>query len=199
MPGDVPLTSLEWFYKQRPDEDKEALKPHPEDREWNAACEILKTATNHIVVEERIHGPFPLCHMDLHLGNLLFDQEYNLTGVIDWTQAQTVPLERLTVSPEFMTFPSGSPEKNEKIARFRQLTRDFLREMENRLATETVQVKLSTILGTKRAEIIHKSTYSFPHRALWDGRAVSKLLFGDNVSWEQIVELFGNIELGRSA
>lgn len=75
------------------------MQHHPNDPEWNTACWVLKDAVSHIIVEDRVHGPFPLCHMDFHHGNLLFDEEYNLTGVLDWGMAQTVPLERLAVSP----------------------------------------------------------------------------------------------------
>ncbi|KAI1108436.1 hypothetical protein F5Y14DRAFT_436231 [Nemania sp. NC0429] len=61
---------------------------HPDDLDWLTACWVLKTTLTHIVVEDRVRGPFPLCHLDLHYGNMLFDDEYNLTGIIDWSNAQ---------------------------------------------------------------------------------------------------------------
>ncbi|KAH6994526.1 hypothetical protein EDB82DRAFT_556788 [Fusarium venenatum] len=37
------------------------------------------------------HGPYPLCHMDLHMGNILVDDDLNFMAIIDWEFAQTVP------------------------------------------------------------------------------------------------------------
>ncbi|KJZ73024.1 hypothetical protein HIM_07596 [Hirsutella minnesotensis 3608] len=66
-------TSLEWFYEFRQQENRRALEGHADDPEWRTAGWVLKTAQSHIIIEDRLHGPFPLCHFDLHYGNLLFD------------------------------------------------------------------------------------------------------------------------------
>lgn len=125
-----PRTSLEWFYLQTQSQNREAMEQHPDDREWSTACWAMKNALTHIVVEDRVHGPFPLCHMDLHHGNLLFDEEFNLTGVLDWAHAQTVPLERLAVSPEFVFGPMSPVEDKEAITRLVDLIAQYLQEME---------------------------------------------------------------------
>jgi hypothetical protein len=39
------------------------------------------------------HGPFPLHHPDLHLANILFDDKFNITGIIDWSYTMSVPFE----------------------------------------------------------------------------------------------------------
>jgi isoamyl acetate esterase len=104
-----------------------------------------------------------LCHIDLHYGNLLFDNDYNLTVVLDWSQAQTVPLERLAVSPEFLTFPAATEEANKVILNFRDLTRNCLREAEMQQMTTIVDEKdatrtlLSDFFGTKKAEMTHSA------------------------------------------
>ncbi|KND87299.1 hypothetical protein TOPH_08043 [Tolypocladium ophioglossoides CBS 100239] len=190
-----PQTSLEWFYTLRQDENRRALEAHADDPEWRTACWILKTAVPHIIIEDRIHGPFPLCHFDLHYGNLLFDEQYNLTGVIDWSQAATAPLERLAVSPEFITFPGLSEEKNRVIVQFRDATRECLQELVDEVERFSPagdrKTTLSTILGSRQAEITHRCTYSRPYRAIYDGKLVSKLIYGANVSWEQLVAVYG--------
>jgi hypothetical protein len=84
-------TSLEYFYNQRQGENREIVTMHPNDPEWLTACWVLKMALAQIIIEDRVRGPFPLCHLDLHFGNLLFDNEYNGTGVIDWSNAQAAP------------------------------------------------------------------------------------------------------------
>ncbi|KAL2151731.1 hypothetical protein VTH82DRAFT_6829 [Thermothelomyces myriococcoides] len=196
-PASAPATSLEWFYLHRQEENRQVLKSHPHDKEWLAACWVLKKAISHIIIESRLHGPFPLCHLDLHHGNILFDDDYNLTGVIDWSQAQTVPLERLAVSPEFITFPAGSEERNKKILNFKELVRGHLRRLEEsgRDLEQNSQALFSQFFGSKRAEITHRCTYSLPHRALWDARLVASLIYCDHVSWTQLVDVYGGMEL----
>ncbi|KAG6117969.1 hypothetical protein E4U12_001310 [Claviceps purpurea] len=191
-------TSLEWFYEYRQKQNRQALKEHADDPEWRAACWILKEATPHIITEDRLHGPFPLCHFDLHFGNLLFDDEYNLTGVIDWSGAATAPLERLAVSPEFITFPGISDEKNQVILDFRAIIRHCLQELvsksEQTAPKKNKTTTLAMILGTKQGDITHRCTYSRPYRALWDGQMVAKLIYGDHVSWGQLVAAYGDIQ-----
>ncbi|KAK3293768.1 kinase-like domain-containing protein [Chaetomium fimeti] len=199
-PDAGPRTSLEWFYTHRQQANRQALESHPEDPEWLAACWVLKTAVPHIIIEARLRGPFPLCHLDLHHGNLLFDDDYNLTGVIDWSQAQTVPLERLVVSPEFVTFPAGSEENNKKIIGFKELVREHLQHLEEAgrdpiQSSEASQPFLSQFFGSRHAEITHRCTYSRPHRALWDARLVAALIYGDQVSWTQLVSVYRGMEL----
>jgi hypothetical protein len=86
-------TSLEYFYNQRQGENREIVALHPNNADWLTACWVLKAALAHTVIEDRVRGPFPLCHLDLHFGDPLFDDEYNLTGVIDWSNAQAAPIE----------------------------------------------------------------------------------------------------------
>lgn len=209
-------TSLECFYTYRQNENKLALETHADDPEWRTACWLLKNAISHIVAEDRIHGPFPLCHFDLHYGNLLFDDEYNLTGVLDWSQSATAPLERLAVSPEFITFPAIAAEKNQIIIDFRHAVRDCLQGLEDEreqaaqqqqlssnnvnqkpatTTTTTTTTMLFKILGSERAEIFHRCTYSRPYRALFDGRLVAKLIYKDKISWAQLVAAHGDVQV----
>lgn len=161
------------------------------------ACWVLKTAVTNIIIEARVHGPFPLCHVDLHHGNILLDDDYNVKGIIDWSQAQTVPLECLVVSPEVITFPGGSDEQNDNILTFRSLIREHLQYLEkiDCSADKISSTLLSHVFGSKRADITHRCTYSLPHRALWDGRLVARLIYGDDVAWEQLVRVYGEIEI----
>ncbi|CAI6094724.1 unnamed protein product [Clonostachys chloroleuca] len=191
-----PSTSLEWFYNERQQENKLAMAQHIGDKQWISACWILKAAISHIISEDRVYGPFPLCHPDLHYGNILFDEEYNITGIIDWDSAQTVPLERLAVSPEFITFPGLSPEENQDTINFRKLVVTHLRDLESTIRTSSENaIFLSDILGTKAAEITHRCTYSFPHRAIFDARLVAALMYGPSISWEQLVDAYGEMDL----
>lgn len=193
----TPKTSLEWFYMDR-QENRRALEGHADDPEWKTACWVLKTAIPHIIIEDRLRGPFPLCHLDLHYGNLLFDDDYNLKGVIDWSHAQTVPLERLAVCPEFVTSPAGSDEVNESIVDLRSLVRQHLHDLEKKGPPPygwAALTPLSSILGTERAEVAFRCTYILPQRTLAYGRLVARLIYKDKITWEQLVAVYGEAEM----
>lgn len=147
--GTSPRTSLEWFYALTQSQNSEAMEQHPDDREWSTACWAMKNALTHIVVDDRVHGPFPLCHLDLHHGNLLFDEDFNLTGVLDWAQAQTVPLERLAVSPEFVSGPGSPAEIQEATMRLVDLIAQSLQDLEREegVGDDQVSSPLSTSQG----------------------------------------------------
>lgn len=121
--------SLEYFHN-RLRKPLSAASAHQDDAEWITACWMLKLAPSFTTIVDKVRGPFPLCHLDLHYGNLLFDNEYNLTGVIDWSHAYTAPIEELAICPEFVTFPSGSAEGNRAIEEFKSLALQYLRELE---------------------------------------------------------------------
>ena len=194
-------SSLDYFYRQRQEENREAMEAHPKDVDWWTACSVLKIALPHFIAEDMISGPFPLCHLDFHYGNLLFDEQYNLTGVIDWSAVQTVPFERLAVTPELITAPGLSAEENRPIVKFKDLVVASLRRNEAKGLSvddkaedgELPQMHaFSDFLASNRAEIVHRCTYSRPQRALWDGKLVARLIYGETVNWEQLKEVYGS-------
>lgn len=197
-------TSLEFFYAKRETENREIVQStHPNDADWLTACWVLRIALGHMIVDDRMRGPFPLCHLDLHHGNLLFDHEFNLTGVLDWSNAQTVPMERLAVCPEFMTFPALSDEENRPIIEFKHLVIQYLREKEQQSRISESKLSVSEVVSTSsltslcaflqsdRAEIAYFCTYSNSRRAFWDAKRAAKLMYGNTISWEQLKEVYG--------
>ncbi|KAF2472728.1 uncharacterized protein BDR25DRAFT_365855 [Lindgomyces ingoldianus] len=201
-------TSLEYFYNQRQGENREITAMHPNNPDWLTAGWVLKTALAQIIIEDRVRGPFPLCHLDLHYGNLLFDNEYNLTGVIDWSSAQAAPIEQLSVCPEFVIFPGLSEEENRPILELKNLVIQFIREMEKdtektpSLDHQQVNIKenpdltrLSTYMASKSAEITLRQYMASPKGSLWAGKVVAKLIYGNNITWEQLKEVYGTMPL----
>jgi len=201
-------TSLEYFYNQRQGENREIVAMHPNDSDWLTACWVLKSALTQIIIEDRVRGPFPLCHLDLHYGNLLFDNEYTLTGIIDWSNAQAAPLEQLSVCPEFVIFPGLSEEENRPIVEFKNLVIQFIKDMEKDkekmppLDQQQVNMKqslgltpLSTYMASKSAEITHRQYMASPKGSLWAGKVVAKLIYGNNITWEQLREVYGTMPL----
>ncbi|KAF5576677.1 GDSL lipase acylhydrolase family [Fusarium pseudocircinatum] len=201
-------TSFEYFYNQKQAENREAIDLHPKDPEWLTACWVLKSGLTHMIIEDRVRGPFPLCHLDLHYGNMLFDKEYNLTGIIDWSSAQAAPLEQLSVCPEFVTFPGMSDEDNQPMIDFKHLVVLSIREMEQGqerkppldnpdldITGQSNLTPLSTYMASKGAEITYRQYMSSPRGSLFAGRMVAGLIYGKSVTWEQLKEVYGAMSL----
>jgi hypothetical protein len=202
-------TSLEYFYNERQGENLEIMTLNPENADWLTACWVLKSAIAHIVIDDRIRGPFPLCHLDLHYGNLLFDDEYNLTGVIDWSNAQVAPLEQLSVCPELIVFPGLSHEKNLPILELRKLVIQSLEELEGKQihGHESPEIgllplkqsnqtrrptRLSTYMASESAEIMHRQYMASPKGSLWAAKRIAKLIYKDHITWEQLKATYGH-------
>ncbi|EMT60926.1 hypothetical protein NOF04DRAFT_11110 [Fusarium oxysporum II5] len=201
-------TSFEYFYNQRQAENRESIELHPDDPDWLTACWVLKSGLTHMIIEDRIRGPFPLCHLDLHFGNMLFDKEYNLTGIIDWSSAQAAPLEQLSVCPEFATFPEMSEEENQPMVDFKDLVVQSIREIEQNqerkppldnpdldILGQSSLTPLSTYMASKSAEITYRQYMSSPRGSLFAGKMVAGLIFGKGVTWDQLKEVYGVMPL----
>ncbi|KAF4501095.1 GDSL Lipase Acylhydrolase family [Fusarium agapanthi] len=161
-----------------------------------------------MIIEDRVRGPFPLCHLDLHYGNMLFDKEYNLTGIIDWSSAQAAPLEQLSVCPEFATFPGMSDEENQPMIDFKNLVVQSIREIEQDqerkppldnpdldITGQSNLTPLSTYMASKGVEITYRQYMSSPRGSLFAGRMVAGLIYGKSVTWEQLKEVYGAMSL----
>lgn len=214
-------TSLEYFYNQRQGQNREIVALHPNNADYLTACWVLKTALAHTIVEDRVRGPFPLCHLDFHYGNLLFDDEYNLTGVIDWTGAQVAPVEQLSVCPELVIFPVLSEEQNRPIAEFKKLVIQFLQEMEQKMAKEEENgedkggdkgeentplmsqrqgntdhlTPLSTYMASDSAELMHRQYMASPNGSLFAAKRIATLIYGEHIAWEQLKQVYGCMPL----
>ncbi|KAF5697342.1 GDSL lipase acylhydrolase family [Fusarium globosum] len=189
-------TSFEYFYNQKQAENRESIDLHPDDPDWLTAC----------------WGPRPFSSMSsrstLHYGNMLFDKEYNLTGIIDWSSAQAAPLEQLSVCPEFTTFPGMSDEENQPMVDFKSLVVQYIREIEQEqerkpprdnpdldIAGQSNLMPLSTYMASKSAEITYRQYMSSPRGALFAGKMVAGLIYGKSVTWDQLKEVYGAIPL----
>lgn len=197
-------TSFEYFYNQKQSENREAVATHPDDPDWLTACWLLKMALTYIIIEDRVRGPFPLCHLDLHYGNMLFDDEYNLTGIIDWSKGQAAPLEQLSVCPELVTFPGLSVEENRPIVELKSLVVDSIREMEESkerrppldnpdfdIAMFLDITSLSAYMASESSEIAHRHYMASPSGTLFAGKTIARLIFGEKITWEQLKEVYG--------
>ncbi|KAF5024645.1 hypothetical protein F66182_3267 [Fusarium sp. NRRL 66182] len=197
-------TSLEYFHNQTQSENRDAVTAHADDPDWLTACWVLKLSLCHIILEDRVRGPFPLCHLDLHYGNMLFDDEYNLKGIIDWSNAQAAPLEQLSICPEFSIFPALSDEQNRparelKASVVRHL-RDMERAQEMKMPLDSLDkdgapaptlARLSDYLASKSSELALGQYLGSPATLMLDGKRMAKLMYGDTITWEQLKEVYG--------
>ena len=76
MEGSKPVgplsTSLQYFYLLRWGQTKAVRQSHAGEVDWEAATWFLEKSVTSMITEEHINGPFPLCHLDIHLNNMLF-------------------------------------------------------------------------------------------------------------------------------
>lgn len=207
-------SSLEYFYALRKFHNRMIQAEHSGDKEWMTSAWILEQALPSMIIEDFIHGPFPLCHVDLHYENILIDDDFNITGIIDWSHSQTVPLERFLISPEFVTFPGLSVEQNAPIVAFRVAFAAALRERgrgdglpDDKCCNEPNEKAItfanapprfiSDIMDTPLWEIVYRCTYSHPWRARTDAALVLRSIFGGSVSWEDLIQYHDNGPLSR--
>ena len=58
------LTSLEYFHALRRSHSQYIKAAYAPDKEWETSSWILEQALPSMIVDDYIHGPFPVCHMD---------------------------------------------------------------------------------------------------------------------------------------
>jgi hypothetical protein len=122
-------------------------------------------------------------------------------------------MEQLSVCPEFVIFPGLSEEKNRPIIEFKNLVIHFLKEMEKekkKKEKEKMQAldhqemnrkqsldltPLSTLMSSRSAEITLRQYMASPKGSLWAGKRVAKLMYVENITWEQLREAYGTMSL----
>ena len=158
----------------------------------------------------------PALPTDLHFNIILIDENFNVTGIIDWSDSQTVPLENFLISPELGTFPGLSVEENAPIVAFRGKFAAALRERErgdndhfpddqscnepNEKVISRVTAPprfIADIIDTPLWEIVYRCTYSPPWRARIDGALVLRSNFGGSVTWEDLIQFHDSGPLSR--
>ncbi|KAJ5273607.1 hypothetical protein N7478_008732 [Penicillium angulare] len=132
------------------------LRDHAGDNEWEAAARLLGSSVAAMFTEQNINGLFPLCHVDFHYNNVLVDDECNITGLVGWSNAQTVPLERFAIIPEFVAPPAAPIASKQAIASFRQT---FVRalakvQVEREGLQSPEQGTLSHLFASPRSELV---------------------------------------------
>ena len=152
-------------------------------------------------------GPFPLAHNDLGVHNVLFDEDWKLVGVIDWSGACVVPWESFAQLPGgVMLGPHLKKECSETFYqsnRFRQgVFFESMKRYEDESETEG-NISVYKLLGTPTTELAQcMEQYDLASLRRKYRRKLCSLLFGPEVDVEVLKksisksELFGEVSGG---
>jgi hypothetical protein len=129
---------------------------------------------------------FPLCHADFGSSNILFDDDFNITGIIDWTWAQSGPWQNFACFP----FEFSAQVLNGALPLVvRQL---FLRVFEEEEVGWDSNLPLTKFMGSRGGGRIAELTSDYQHiteRAWLPMENVYELIglmYGDGTDWEDV-------------
>jgi hypothetical protein len=129
---------------------------------------------------------FLLCHPDFSNCNILYDDDYNITGVIDWTWTQTCPWQLFATFPH--EFARRFPPEMSLSGHSRALFLAILGEEESKLGDPT---PLTRFMGSKEAQILELTQdYQHIQDGSWlpmDGiHELIELMYGKALNWEDV-------------
>lgn len=178
-------TSRSYFRALRQGVNKAVQVEHSDNQDWptwSQACQVLTDAIPSLFISKYQRGPFPLWNLDWHYNNTLLDDEFNITGLLDWSAAQTVPVEQFAVSPEFITLPGLSEEGNRPIVEFRAMFVKAWKEIETELLPATPLLTISDVISSTIPDLVYRCISSFPRHsrsAMIHAELVLRLLNSD--------------------
>jgi isoamyl acetate esterase len=183
-------TALEYYYDVRRHDFDIALKTDPETVCIGAWLRLQ--ALSSIVRPETNRGPFPLHHPDIGYDNLLFDGEFNITGVIDWTHTCFVPVETFCVMPlEFRRY-------NFDMQTVDNLIWDLLEERERERTSSTT---MSSYMKSRESSIMacfDLGDSRSPTIVKQFSEQLIRYLYGHDTSSEQVEKMYRGSALSRS-
>jgi hypothetical protein len=108
----------------------EVLGEDVDEDSWLVACRVLEQGRCSLVLREKMTGPFPLQHVDFQFNNILLDDDFNITGITDWTGAQTVPCESFATCRELIIPPNAPVETSARTSAFCVMVKKAWKERE---------------------------------------------------------------------
>jgi hypothetical protein len=133
------------------------------------------------------HGPFRLHHPDIGANNLLFDDEFNITGLIDWSGTAVMPIESFCIMPlEFRPYQLESPQYN--------LIWNCLEDAERSIDPATPLVSYMKTLAS-RVMIPFDLDLRGPVIMKQHSMAIIRQLFGTVVGYDDMLRYYRNSKL----
>lgn len=171
------------FYTQRAELFLERKKKEGND-DWVALAWLYREAIPHFIQPEYEAGPFPLRHPDFSNPNILYDESYNVTGIIDWTATQASPWEQFAQLPH--EFNRRGPPNGEISLRERELFIRLLEEEERKIDVNVPMTKFISSKAGRIAELVDQyDSYSYA-LPMEDINELIALIYGEHVTWEDI-------------
>jgi isoamyl acetate esterase len=176
-------SALDYYHDIRRHDLQKAFEREREDLCISAWLRVQ--AVPSIVQPQFNRGPFPLHHPDVGYDNLLFDDNYNITGMIDWTNAAILPIESFCVMPlEFGTYNYANEKSLDN------LIFDILEGRERSITQSTV---LSEYMKSPRSRAI--ILFNFGHLdnpiiVKQYSEGLTRYLYGSEMSYEDIRRMY---------
>lgn len=149
---------------------------HGSDINWKTLAWLYVQAIPSICIPDLDNGPFPLRHPDLNNLNLLFDDEYNVVGLIDWSLTQAVPWQSFVVPPN--QFDSLSYPEN------RNLYLEIFEEVER---ARDKEIRLTKMMRNCEIAELLESYHGWASFVEWRAVGLARLVFGKTVTWGDVV------------
>jgi isoamyl acetate esterase len=167
---DFYIARAEHFYSQQIERS---------DVNWTTLAWLYLQAIPLICKPDLDNGPFPLRHPDLNNLNLLFDDEYNIVGLIDWTLTQAVAWQSFVVPPnqfDSLCYPGN-----------RKVYLDIFEEVER---SQDPEIPLTKLMRNCEIAELLESYHGWAAFVEWRALGLARLVFGKEITWAGVVEKY---------
>ena len=130
---------------------------------------LLRALSHNFIRGDMRNGPFPLQLTDCHMSNILVDQQWNVTGLIDLEWICALPSEMISV-PMWLTGVGPEQLEDEKLQSFDKTRREFMRIFE---AEEEKQGQITGIGLRPRLSTIMQNMWET--KGVWFWQSVSSM------------------------
>jgi hypothetical protein len=128
-------------------------------------------------------GPFPLRHPDLNNCNILYDEDYTITGVIDWTATYASPWESFLTPPIEFRLPQFKPDKQLFIESFENIAKEKKEQLPITSFMNSIAGRIAALVNNYHA--YHPPT--MPDKATEE---LISLLFGPDMDWTGVKQMY---------
>ena len=171
-------TSLEFYTNRAENFLLRKIKEGNDD--WITFAWMCRQAIEKYLERSWNLGPFPLRHPDLNNCNVLYNENYKITAVIDWTATSAMPMESFLTPLHDFQYHQFVDEKNHFV--------DIFEEVERSWKGIAPLAQFMRSNACRIVEIVdqYASYCAFPH---YDAERLAGLLYGDGIQWGELKNL----------
>ncbi|KAI0399314.1 hypothetical protein F4802DRAFT_53801 [Xylaria palmicola] len=157
---DAFVSDMLTFHDHRFLSQPNAVNDESDCRAQMAVKTLLRVISHNYIRRELRNGPFLLQHTDLHASNILVDNDWNVTGLIDLEWICALPAEKLAV-PYWLTGCAIDDIEGEKLDQFDLVRQEFMHIFEEEEQVTKTKAKASH--NVNLSDIMHD---------MWDSKGV---------------------------